>query len=116
MPNFDIVLRLDEDEKEQLSGACDAKTFTAAVKAHEARMKEHSKTMSLLLRDKLTADDLKKSQTTLPALRELVEQLSESEAKANALEQIVQAEETLAAISEAQESLLKMQQAADSHA
>lgn len=115
MPKFDIVLRLDEHEKAQLQGVCDAKTFTAAIKAHEALAKDETKTLSALLREKLTSSDLELTQESLPALRNLVEPLADSEAKAHALEEIVKAEETLAAISKAQESLIELQQAASGH-
>lgn len=112
MPKFDIVLRLDEHEKDQLRGACDPKTFAAAFKAHEALAKEEAKTLSVLLRDKLTSDDFELTQQTLPALRKLVEPLADSEEKAHALEEIGKAEETLQAIARAQESLIELQHAA----
>ena len=115
MPNFDIVLRLDDHEKEQLRGACDAKTFSAAIKAHEALAKDEAKTLSTLLRDKLTSSDLEATQRSLPALRELMDPLIDSEAKTAALEEIEKAEKTLEEISKAQESLVAMQQNSGGH-
>lgn len=115
MPKFDIVLQLDEHEKEQIQGACDVKTFSAAIKAHEALAKEEVKGLSALLRDKVSTDQLEVAQSALPALRELMESLADSEAKALALQELSQAAGTLEALSAAQDSLKELQQAVGGH-
>lgn len=115
MPKFDIVLRLDEHEKEQLRGACDTKTITAAIKAHEAQAKENTKVLSAMLRDKVHSDELELANEAIPALRSLVEALADSEEKTHALSSISQAESTLEEISQAQESLTDLQRTAANH-
>lgn len=115
MPKFDIVLQLDEHEKAQIQGACDVKTFSAAIKAHEALAKDEVKGLSALLRDKVSTDQLDVAQAALPALRELMESLADSEAKNQALQELSQAEGALEALAAAQESLKELQQAAGGH-
>lgn len=112
MPKFDFVLQLDDHEKEQLRGACDTKTFSAAIKAHETAAKDETKGLSALLRDKVSSAQLDTAQTALPLLRELMESLIDSEEKNHALEELSHAEKTLEAISTAQETLKEMQQVA----
>ncbi|MEW1938391.1 hypothetical protein AB0331_13615 [Dietzia maris] len=115
MPKFDIVLQLDEHEKAQIQGACDVKTFSAAIKAHEALAKDEIKGLSALLRDKVSTDQLEAAQLALPALRKLMESLADSEAKDQALQELSQAEGTLEALSTAQESLKELQQTTGGH-
>ncbi|MFL0579473.1 hypothetical protein [Dietzia sp. 179-F 9C3 NHS] len=101
MPKFNFVLQLDDDEKDQLQEACDTKVFSAAVKAHESRVKDGVKELSALLRSQVTQDQLESAQQELPRLREMVTALSESDERETALAALERADSTLSDIQRA---------------
>lgn len=101
MPKFNFVLQLDDDEKEELQGACDTKVFSAAIKAHDANVKDEIKALSSLQKQQVTQEQLELAQLAVPKIQELMGSLSDSEAKSEALDALRRAEGTLTEIQQA---------------
>lgn len=95
MPQFTFVLKLNDDEKASVEGASNPKVYSAAVKAHEARIKELVKAMTPLMRDEVNEEQLGDAQRALPELREMLDTLADSDEKDEAMEAVQQAEGTL---------------------
>lgn len=101
MPNFQVVLQLDDDEKEKLAAAADSRTFTTALKAHGEQMRTSSKQVSFLTKGNVSSDDLEAARDALSEQRSLLEPLADSEAKSIAVDALDVASATVDEIARA---------------
>lgn len=101
MPSFQVVLQLDDEEKETLAAAADGRTFDAAMRAHGAQMRTHAKTVAALTKGNVSGEDLEEAQRALSEQRELLKPLSDSDQKTAASEALDLASATVEEIARA---------------
>ena len=104
MPKFNFVLVLDDDEKALLNEASAVKVYSAAVKSHEAQLKNALKSVTKLVGGQFTMDDLAEVQRAIPQARQMAEALADSDEKQLALEQLDTANQALSEVRQAVES------------
>jgi len=86
MPSFQVILQLDDGEKETLAAAADSRTFDAALKAHGTHMRAHAKTVAALTKGSVSGEDLEEAQRALTEQRELLKPMADSDQKTAAEE------------------------------